>query len=104
MSEKETIFYGPNVEVNKKKLQYVHDMMCLWLGVGAGILSLESVHGFMFYILGMTIVNLGFIVVCCESHPYRFFRDPLKQIFVDGLQGNIAGYIMMWCLVYALVK
>lgn len=104
MSDKETIYYGPNVEVNRKKLQYVHDVMCLWLGVGAGILSLESIYGFLFYVVGMSLTNIGFILVCCEGAPKTFFRDPIKQVFLDGLLGNIAGYIMMWCLVYALVK
>lgn len=98
------IYYGPSVELNKKKLQYVHDVMCLWLGVGAGILSLESLYGFIFYLAGMTVTNVGFILVCCEGKPKQFFRQPIKQVFVDGIQGNIAGYIMMWCLVYALVQ
>ncbi|CAH6722385.1 ER membrane protein complex subunit 6 [[Candida] jaroonii] len=104
MSDKSIKFYGPNVESNKKNLQYIHDVMCLSLGVGAGVLSLESLYGFLFYIVGMTLTNVGFIIVCCEGKPKEFYRNPLQQIFLDGLQGNIAGFVMMWCLVYALVK
>ncbi|EGV63448.1 hypothetical protein PSN45_004267 [Yamadazyma tenuis] len=104
MSDKEIIFYGPSVEKNRTKLQYVHHVMCLSLGVAAGVLSLESFMGFVFYAAGMTATNLGFVAVCCHGKPRQFFRFPLQEVFWDGIQSNIAGYIMMWCLVYALVK
>lgn len=104
MSETETIYYISSIEANKKKLQHVHDIMALALGVGAGVLTLESVYGFLFYIIGFTITNLTFYQICCEGKAIEFFRKPLHEIFVDGIASNVAGFLMMWCLVFALVK
>lgn len=103
MSAKEIIYYGPNVEFNKKKLLYIQDVMCLCLGVCAGTLSLESLYGFMLFFAGMIITNIGFIVVCCEGPVQEYFRKPMKEVVFSGMP-NVAGYVMMWCLVYALVK
>ncbi|ODV69162.1 hypothetical protein HYPBUDRAFT_105679 [Hyphopichia burtonii NRRL Y-1933] len=104
MSESEVIYYLPSIESNKKKLQHIHDVMSLALGVGAGVLTLESLYGFLFYVVGLSISNAAFFVICCRSEPSRFFGSPLQDIFISSLVGNVAGYVMMWCMVYALVK
>lgn len=104
MSEKEVIYYRKSIEANSKKLQHVHDIMSLALGVAAGVLSLESLYGFMFYGVGLTITNVVFYVVCCHNQPKSYFRDPVQEIFVSSLSNNVAGFVMAWCLVYALVK
>lgn len=100
----ETIIYPASLNVNKQKLQHVHDIASLVLGVGSGVLTLESLYGFAFYLVGFTLTNVVFYVVCCEGQPKRFFTNPLQQVFLDGIFGNVSGFIMMWCLVYALVK
>ncbi|CAH2355190.1 ER membrane protein complex subunit 6 [[Candida] railenensis] len=104
---KETIYYGPNADENKKKLSKVQDVTSLALGVGAGILAPEPVYGFLFYVIGYTVSNIAFYITCCEGLQGRagqFYKSPVKEIFVDNLLHNIPEYIMMWCLVYALVK
>lgn len=100
----EQVIYGPNVDINKKKLQHVHDVMSLVLGVGAGVLTLESIWGFLMYTAGLTLTNVVFYIFVCEGRPSAYFRKPVQEIFVDGILSNLAGYVMMWCLVYALVK
>lgn len=104
MGSADTIYNTANMEANKKKLQHVHDIMALALGVGAGVLTLESLYGFLFYALGITLTNAAFYVVCCQGKADEFFRSPLQEIFIDGIPSNIAGFTMMWCLVFALVK
>lgn len=104
MSETETIYCIASIEANKKKLQHVHDIMALALGVGAGVLTLESVYGFLFYIIGFTLTNLVFYQICCQGRVKEFFRKPLHEVFIDGIASNVAGFLMMWCLVFALVK
>lgn len=99
----EVIYYGPHVERNKKKLQYVDNVMCLSLGVAAGTLSIETMYGFLLYGVGMVVTNVGFVVMCCEGDPGKYFRNPVQEVFVQGLS-NVAGFIMTWCLVYALVQ
>ncbi|EAZ63949.1 hypothetical protein PICST_52049 [Scheffersomyces stipitis CBS 6054] len=100
----DTIYYTPSIESNKQKLQHVHDIASLVLGVGSGVLTLESAYGFIFYVVGITLTNLLFYLICCEGQPHKFFKKPVQEVFLDGVLTNVAGYIMMWCLVYALVK
>lgn len=96
--------YTPNIDANRKKLQHVHDVVSLTLGVVAGVLALESLHGFLFYVAGLTVVNTVFVAVACEGQVARFFPNSWYDVFVTGISTNLAGYVMMWCLVYALVK
>lgn len=97
-------YYQPSIEANKQKLQHVHDVASLALGVGSGILTLESMNGFIFYLIGITVINLLFYIICGEGRPSKYFKNPLQEVFISGVFSNIPGFIMMWCLVYALVK
>lgn len=78
--------------------------MSLALGVGAGVLGLESLSGFLFFLVTFSMSNLSFFFLCCEGKPEDFFNNPMREIFVDGITSSVAGYVMMWCLTYALVK
>ncbi|GEQ66880.1 hypothetical protein JCM33374_g543 [Metschnikowia sp. JCM 33374] len=93
-----------SIAANKYKLQKFHDVMSLSLGVAAGVLGLESFQGFAFYFIGILASDLSFFVICCRSSPKDFFISPVKEVVLDGLFTNLAGYVMMWCLTYALVK
>ncbi|CCE81858.1 Piso0_002535 [Millerozyma farinosa CBS 7064] len=105
MSQKrELIYYIPNIESNKKDLQYVHDVTSLTLGIGSGILTLESYKGFLLYIFGYTAVNLIFYFVCCNKKAASFFRKPFHEIFLEDILSDMPGFVMMWCLTYALVR
>ncbi|KAK6454925.1 Rab5-interacting protein-domain-containing protein [Scheffersomyces xylosifermentans] len=101
---RDIIYYNPSIDANKQKLQHVQDIASLALGVGAGVLTLESAYGFIFYFVGLTVANFLFYSICCENQPKKFFVKPLQDVYLAGIFTNIAGYIMMWCLVYALVK
>lgn len=98
------IYFPPNIVANKQRLQRLQDVMSLALGVGAGVLCLESVVGFLFFLVAFSLSNLSFYLLCCEGKPSDFFKNPLSEIFLDGIASSLAGYVMMWCLTYALVK
>ncbi|KAK6200131.1 Rab5-interacting protein-domain-containing protein [Scheffersomyces amazonensis] len=98
------IIYPPSIQSNHQKLQRAQDIASLVLGIGAGILTLESAYGFSFYLVGITITNGMFFAVCCQNQPDKFFTNPIRDIFFEGIFSNVPGFIMMWCLVYALVK
>lgn len=104
MSSPEKFYYQPSIEANKQKLQNIHDVASLALGVGSGILTLESLNGFIFYLVGITATNLLFYIICGESKPSKYFKSPIQEVFLNGIFSNLSGFIMMWCLVYALVK
>lgn len=100
----EKAYFGPNIVTNKQKLQRIQDILALSLGAGAGIIGLESLWGFIFYVLGISLGNLSFYVVCLKGEPTNFFENPLKEIYFDSLFSSISGYVMTWCLVSALMK
>ena len=100
----ETLYFTPNLLENRKKLSNVQDITSLSLGVGAGILAPSSLHGFLIYLVGFTFSNAVFYAVCCQLKPLEYFRLPLLEIFLENVVRNVPEYIMMWCLVYALVK
>jgi hypothetical protein len=100
----EVIDYGKNIDINVKKLQHVHDVVSLVLGIALGILMLESLQGFLFYVVGLSLTNCVFYLVCCQGTPKTFFKNPIHDIFVSSILTNVSGFIMMWCLVYALVS
>ncbi|CCG23677.1 Emc6 protein [Candida orthopsilosis Co 90-125] len=98
-------FYSQlSISTNKQKLQYIQDVASLVLGVVAGIITLESLKGFLFFFGGLSLTNAAFYVLCGQGNIHKFFQSPFQEIFVSGVVGNLPGYIMMWCLVYALVK
>lgn len=100
----ERLLYQPNIEHNYKKLLHLHSIMTLALGTGAGILTFESFQGFVAYFVGLTITNMVFYTVCCKGQANSFFESPVKEIFISSMPENLPGFIMMWCLVYALVN
>lgn len=100
----ETIYFEANVVANKQKLQRVQDVMSLALGVSAGILGLESGYGFLFFVVGFSLSNVAFLLECCKGESALFFTSPFRLIFLDGFFGGLSGYVMMWCLTYALVN
>lgn len=100
----DAIYFEPNASANKKKLQKLQDVMSLVYGVGVGVLGLESFYGFAVFLVGMFLSNALFYVICCQGEPQQFFRSPVKEVFVDGIFSSLSGFIMMWCLTYALVK
>ena len=97
-------YYQPSIEANKQKLQHVHDVASLALGVGSGILTLESMNGFIFYLIGITVTNLLFYIICGEEQAIKIFQESFARGVYKWGFSNIPGFIMMWCLVYALVK
>lgn len=101
------IHFLPNIEENKRKLGSVQDITSLSLGVGAGIIAPDPIYGFLLYVIGYTLSNLSFYVICSkgiEGKAGEFFKNPIREIFIENLLHNIPEFIMMWCLIYALVK
>lgn len=96
--------YAPHVASNKQKLRRLQDVMSLALGVAAGAMALESMYGFGFFLIGITAVNAFFYGICCAGTAGAFYTSPMWEIFVEGVGSSVAGYIMMWCLTYTLVK
>jgi hypothetical protein len=75
----------------------------LAIGVGAGILHLESYYGFLFYAIASTIVSILLYTVSSTGNPGRYFVYPVKQLFVDDIFAGLSSFLLMWTLFYELV-
>lgn len=98
------VYCKTNIASNKQKLQKLQDVMSLSSGIAAGALGLESYYGFVFFLLVGLASNLSFLIICCEGAPKKHFIYSTREVMADGILMNFAGYLMMWCLTYALVK
>ncbi|KAG5362004.1 ER membrane protein complex subunit 6 [Yarrowia sp. C11] len=94
---------GQSIAENTKSIQYVRSVSSLAIGVGAGILHLESYHGFVFYAIASTVVSILLYTVSSTGNPSRYFVHPVKQLFVDDIFSGLSSFLLMWTLFYELV-
>ncbi|AOW00957.1 Rab5-interacting protein-domain-containing protein [Yarrowia lipolytica] len=94
---------GQSIAENTKSIQYVRSVSSLAIGVGAGILHLESYYGFLFYAIASTIVSILLYTVSSTGNPGRYFVYPVKQLFVDDIFAGLSSFLLMWTLFYELV-
>lgn len=102
-SVEDQVNYVPWVVRNKRLVQHVQDVALLALGVAAGVLQLEGFRGFGLFVAGSLVVSSVVVGVVAGGAPGRYFESPLKDVVWGGLTTGVAGYVMMWCLMYALI-
>jgi len=98
---------------NSRSLYNLQSLTASLFGVAAGILGLESYHGFLFYIICSVLTTLLFYVVrvAPTSIPAgkgaldtsRYFRSAYEY-WTGGLMNGLAGFILTWTLFYGLVR
>ncbi|KAL2122850.1 hypothetical protein VTJ04DRAFT_3305 [Mycothermus thermophilus] len=100
---------------NTRTYQNLHSLTASLLGVSAGILGLESLHGFLFYaVFSLLTAALFYLLrVAPTSLPAgkplldttRYFRRGGGfEFWAGGLMGGLAGYVLTWTLFYGLVR
>ncbi|KAL2270077.1 hypothetical protein VTJ83DRAFT_2261 [Remersonia thermophila] len=100
---------------NTRTLNNLHSLTASLLGVAAGILGLESLAGFAFYISFSLLAAVLFYVlrVAPSSLPAgkslgdtsRYFRRGGGfEFWTGGLMGGLAGFVLTWTLFYGLVR
>ncbi|SCU96721.1 LANO_0E14180g1_1 [Lachancea nothofagi CBS 11611] len=92
-----------SIQSNKKTLLYVQDGTSLAFGCGAGILQLEGFQGFGFFILSYFTVMALYVGWFCDFKPAKYYQAPTQEIIVDPFFRELAGFVMAWTFVYALI-
>ncbi|EDO15777.1 hypothetical protein Kpol_478p13 [Vanderwaltozyma polyspora DSM 70294] len=92
-----------NVSSNKKTLLYLLDSTSLVFGIGAGILQLESIYGFLMFFCCYFVVSTIFIAYICKFKPSKYYVNPIQEIYFDSLFRELAGFVMAWTFSYAFV-
>ncbi|KAL1883116.1 hypothetical protein VTK73DRAFT_9483 [Phialemonium thermophilum] len=98
---------------NSKTLYNFQSLTASLFGVAAGILGLESYHGFLFYVIMTLLTSTVFYLVRIAPtslHSSKslvdtsaYFRSSF-EFWTGGLFSGLAGYILTWTLFYGLVR
>lgn len=75
------------------------------LGVAAGILGLESLAGFVFYLLGSFFVGVLMLFLLADGKPSQYFRGS-ADIWITEVFGttSLSSFVLTWTLFYNLVR
>ncbi|KAH3899047.1 related to ER membrane protein complex subunit 6 [Saccharomycodes ludwigii] len=93
-----------SIQYNNQKLQYVQDATSLFSGCCCGILQLESLNGFTFFIIQYVSVAILFVIILCKGGKItNYFLNPIQDLIIENLFRELAGFLMTWTFVYALV-
>lgn len=92
-----------SIEFNRKVILRIQDITSLVYGCGAGILQLESLQGFGLFAISYISVALVFFVWFCRFQPGKYFQSPIQEVLIDSLFRELAGFVMAWTFVYALL-
>lgn len=103
MSSVDEVTSSDYVVRNKKTLLRVQDSTTLALGIGAGILQLESFKGFGMFIVGYLSVAIIFVTWICGLQPGRYYQSPINDILIESFVRELTGYVMAWTFSYALI-
>lgn len=92
-----------NVAANKKRLLRLQDSTSLVIGLGAGLLQLESLNGFYMFIGSYTSIGILYVLWICQLQPSRYYQSPVQEIFLESFFRELMGFVMAWTFSYALV-
>ncbi|SGZ57454.1 CIC11C00000004494 [Sungouiella intermedia] len=81
--------FPPNILANKQKLQRLQDVMSLALGVGAGVLCLESFNGFFFFLVTFSLSNLSFFYFVVRGSQRASFK-------IRGKRSSLTVLVPVW--------
>jgi hypothetical protein len=73
-------------------------------GVAAGTLGLESYPGFVFYLIGTSLVSVLLFAFKTEGKPGAYFYRPLGDLWLGDVFGGLSGFVLTWTLFYGLVR
>ncbi|CCX17422.1 Rab5-interacting protein-domain-containing protein [Pyronema domesticum] len=108
MDEKELLInpvVNENVIHNQKSVTDIRSLTSSVLGVAAGILGLESLTGFAFYLAGSFFVSVLMLFLLAGGQPKSFFRGS-TEIWTHEVFGttSLSSYVLTWTLFYNLVR
>lgn len=89
-----------------QSLQYIRDVSSLTFGTCAGIMKLESLYGFGFFLVTYLITGLLFYIIFAggAKEANKFYESPISTIFIGDIGTYLASFTMMWCLLSAFVS
>ncbi|KAF8543893.1 Rab5-interacting protein-domain-containing protein [Trichophaea hybrida] len=109
MSEERELLINPvvgeNVIHNTKTITDIRSLTSSVLGVAAGILGLESLMGFAFYLVGSFFVSVLMLFLLANGQSKHYFRGS-ADIWTHEVFGTtcLSSFVLTWTLFYNLVR
>jgi hypothetical protein len=87
-------------------LTQLHNLTSSLLGIGAGVLGLESYPGFAFYLFFSLLVKAllyAFRIAPGRKGTETYFQSSWG-VWTAGLIDGLSGFVLTWTLFYGLVR
>ncbi|PUU80685.1 Rab5-interacting protein-domain-containing protein [Tuber borchii] len=94
-----------NVIHNTKTITDIRSLTSSIFGIAAGILGLESYSGFIFYLLGSSIVSVLMVFFLAGGKPQNYFRSASEIWTTEVFSGSsLSSFILTWTLFFGLLR
>lgn len=93
-----------SVQHNTQVVSNIRNLTASLFGVAAGTLGLESYPGFIFYLVGTSIVSALIFASRADGKPAAFFHSPLGDLWGGEVFGGLSSFVLTWTLFYGLVR
>ncbi|GAB1728215.1 hypothetical protein NU195Hw_g3142t1 [Hortaea werneckii] len=93
-----------SVQHNARTISNIRSLTASLFGVAAGTLGLESLPGFIFYMLGTVLVSTLIYLLKTESNPKAYFFRPVGDLWIGDMFGGLMSFVLTWTLFYGLCK
>lgn len=87
---------------NINNLSWLRAVMAIVSGVCAGILGLESLWGFMFYLVTSVLLSASIWITRIEGKPELYFNN-ISILAMHDVFSNLVSYVLFWTLFYGLM-
>lgn len=92
---------GNKLARNIKHLTFCRASLAIVSGLAAGILGLESLAGFAFYLGVSAVLSIG-LMFKTGFNVQKYFPDTLTML-TFGIFANMPSYVLFWTLAYGIV-
>jgi ER membrane protein complex subunit 6 len=83
--------------INLQVLSNLRSLTSFLLGISAAILNLESLSGFLYYILGSSLVSLLIHFLLAKGEPGKYFPgNGDRGLELNGRTGRVGGSGRAW--------
>ncbi|KAI9203887.1 Rab5-interacting protein-domain-containing protein [Polychytrium aggregatum] len=95
-------FSPRNIRNNTQYLIYVRSSLAAFAGIAAGILGLQGLSGFLFYLV-CSVVTTALIILTKAGWDHKIYFTSRTQVWLEEVSGSLFSYLLFWTLAYGLV-
>ena len=88
---------------NNKVLANIRAVTGFLFGIAAGILGLQSYAGFVFYLVGSTLVSACVVTILAKGKPATYWQSNFEVWYAEVF-GGLSGFILTWTLFFGLIR